>query len=114
MRPVVRERLREYYICKTAPGLSRETEDMNPSSPEHGGRSVKGGGRPSSAPTPAQKDIDAGEGYSVPGYQKTPGIADPGVPGSRTNPVEEGRAPKSAKPHAFAKVRMAKNKRPKP
>lgn len=66
---------------------------------EHGGKSVSGGGHPSSTPTPAQKDIDAGSGYSVPGYQNTPGIADPGVPGSRTNPVEKGRKPQPAHPH---------------
>ena len=74
---------------------------------------MKGGGRPSSAPTPAQKDIDAGEGHSIPGYQNTPGIADPGVPGSRTNPVEEGREPQSAKPHTLKPSPFAKNKRPK-
>jgi hypothetical protein len=71
---------------------------------DHGGKSVKGGGHPSSAPTPAQKDIDAGTGYSVSGYQNTPGIADPGVPGSRTNPVEKGRMPQPAHPHPHGQL----------
>ena len=76
----------------------------NPPTPEHGGKSVKGGGRPSYAPTPAQKDIDAGTGHSVTGYQMTPGIADPGVPGIRTNPVEKGRDPQPANPHPHGQV----------
>ncbi len=69
---------------------------------------MKGGGDPSYAPTPAAKDIAAGTGHSVAGYQKTPGIADPGVPGSRTNPVEEGREPKSANPKPKGKVPATK------
>lgn len=44
----------------------------NPPMPEHGGKSVSGGGHPSYAPTLAQKDIDAGSGYSVPGYKTLP------------------------------------------
>jgi hypothetical protein len=76
--------------------------------PEYGGKSVKGGGHPSSAPSPAQKDIDAETGHSVAGYQQTPGIADPGVPGSRTNPVEEGREPEPAEPHSQNKVPATK------
>ena len=76
-----------------------ESQDSNSRpAPEHGGKAVSGGGDPSNAPTPAAKDIEAGEGYAVAGYQKTPGIGDPGVPGSKTNPVEEGREPQPAKP----------------
>lgn len=78
--------------------MSNPKDNSSSSAGEHGGKSVKGGGDPSNAPTPARKDIAAGTGKSVPGYQKTPGIADPGVPGSRTNPVEEGRDPAPANP----------------
>lgn len=69
---------------------------------------MKGGGDPSYAPTPAQKDIEAGTGHAVAGYQNTPGIGDPGVPGSRTNPVEEGREPEPANPHSRGQVPATK------
>lgn len=85
--------------------VTMSSSDNNTSSgPEKGGKNVKGGGDPSYAPTPAEKDIDAGTGHSVPGYQRTPGIADPGVPGSKTNPVEDGREPQPAKPSITGEV----------
>jgi hypothetical protein len=61
----------------------------NPPAAEHGSKRLKGGGHPSSA----QEDIDAGTG-----------IADPGVPGSRTNPVEKGRKPQPAHPHPHGQL----------
>jgi hypothetical protein len=62
-------------------------------SPEHGGDAVKGG-RPQSDPEGdgAEAIADA-LGQPVPGRGKTAGTADPGVPGSRTNPVELDRNP---------------------
>ena len=78
--------------------MSASNDTTSSSGSEHGGKNVKGGGDPSYAPTPAEKDIEAGKGNTVPGYQMTPGIGDPGVPGSRTNPVEDGREPQPANP----------------
>ncbi len=65
----------------------------NPPAAEHGSKRLKGGGHPSSA----RKDIDAGIG-----------IADPGVPGSRTNPVEKDRKPQPAKTHPRGQVPATK------
>jgi hypothetical protein len=46
------------------------------------------GGRPQGAPEDdGSEQIDDALGQSVPGRGKKAGTADPGVPGSRTNPV---------------------------
>lgn len=54
---------------------------------EHGGDAVKGGGHPAGSSLPASEPIEDALGHTVTGHAKTPGTADPGVPGSRTNPV---------------------------
>jgi len=56
--------------------------------PDHGGNAIKGGGKPSNSKTPAAEEINDALGYSAPGRGKLPGTADPGVPGSRTNPPD--------------------------
>jgi hypothetical protein len=65
-------------------------EDRRPSrrfAAEHGGDAVKGGGHPADDSIPAEEAIEDGQGRSVTGRGKVAGTADPGVPGSRTNPV---------------------------
>ena len=54
-------------------------------SPEHGGDTVSGGGRPSEASLPASEPIDDAFAQDSRGYGNTPGV---GVPGSKTNPVQ--------------------------
>ncbi len=60
---------------------------------EHGGDAVKGGGHPSDSPVPAEEAIDDALGRPVAGHAKTAGTGDPGVPGSKTNPVHPRREP---------------------
>jgi hypothetical protein len=48
---------------------------------------VKGGGHPADEKLTEEEDIDIGLERPITGHAKTPGIDDPGVPGSRTNPV---------------------------
>src|SRR4051794_6484737 len=57
-------------------------------SPEYGGDAVSGGGHPADSSVPAQEAIDDALGQDAGGRGKTPGV---GVPGSRTNPVGDGR-----------------------
>jgi hypothetical protein len=58
--------------------------------PDHGGETIKGGG-PESLPTGSGgEEIMDALGQPVAGHQKMPGTGDPGVPGSRTNPVTPG------------------------
>jgi hypothetical protein len=59
-------------------------------SPEHGGQSVHGG-TPHGAS--ADEEIADGLGETFVGHGKVPGTSDPGVPGSKTNPVGQNRAP---------------------
>jgi hypothetical protein len=61
--------------------------------PEVGGDAIKGGG-PESLPESDGKEeiLDATDGQFR-GHRQTPGTNDPGVPGSRTNPVR-GDEPK--------------------
>ena len=63
--------------------------------PEHGGVNVKGG-RPQADPEDdgSEQIMDA-LGQTVTGHGKTPGTGDPGVPGSRTNPVHSGTKPQA-------------------
>jgi len=56
-------------------------------SPQRGGQDVKGGGHPADEKLTEQEEIDIGLERPLTGHAKTPGIDDPGVPGSRTNPV---------------------------
>ena len=53
-------------------------------SPEHGGDTVSGGGRPSAASPPATEAVNDTFAQDARGYGNTPGV---GVPGSQTNPV---------------------------
>jgi DUF2934 family protein len=57
-------------------------------SPEYGGDVVSGGGHPADSPVPVEEAIDDAFGQDAGGRGKTPGV---GVPGSRTNPVGQGR-----------------------
>jgi hypothetical protein len=60
--------------------------------PEHGGSGVAGGGHPADSSVPPEEAIDDALGYAVTGHGKTAGTADPGVPGTWTNPVESGQS----------------------
>jgi hypothetical protein len=62
---------------------------------EHGGNAVHGGGAPADSLAPESVEVDEALGISTPARGKTPGIGDGGVPGSRTNPVKDSRAPES-------------------
>ena len=61
--------------------------------PERGGNALHGGGHPSDETLPEQTYIAEDLGEPVPGRGKKPGDGDPGVPGSRTNPVRPGAEP---------------------
>lgn len=58
---------------------------------DHGGHSVKGGGADSDPAGSGAAEIADALGESIPDRGNLPGVNDPGVPGSKTNPVEEGR-----------------------
>jgi hypothetical protein len=60
---------------------------------EHGGNAVKGGGHPADDSVPEDEAIEDALGNLVSGRGKVPGTGDPGVPGSRTNPVAPGKEP---------------------
>jgi len=64
---------------------------------EHGGDAVKGGGHPADDSVSAEEAIEDGQGRSTSGHAKVPGTADPGVPGSRTNPVSSEKKPEREK-----------------
>ena len=49
--------------------------------PERSGDSLKGGGHPADVTVPEAVENEEMAGYTVTGHAKTPGIADPGVPG---------------------------------
>lgn len=68
--------------------------------PEHGGETVKSGPAKDHAPVTGEEEIADALGQTFPGRGRVPGTADPGVPGSRTNPVNADRLPepKSDKP----------------
>jgi hypothetical protein len=57
-------------------------------SPEHGGQSVHGG-----TPSSAEEEIADGLGETFIGHGKVPGTGDPGVPGSKTNPLGQNAEP---------------------
>lgn len=61
--------------------------------PEHGGHTVKGGGADSDPTGDGAGEIPDALGQTVPGRGRMPGVNDPGVPGSRTNPVTPGEEP---------------------
>jgi hypothetical protein len=65
---------------------------------DHGGDSVKGGGHPAEAALSAADEITEGTGGAVEGRGRKPGMNDPGVPGSRTNPVHGGAQPEREAP----------------
>ncbi|MDB6151573.1 MAG: hypothetical protein JWL90_26 [Chthoniobacteraceae bacterium] len=61
--------------------------------PEHGGSNVKGGG-PSSIPVEGESEqVLAAMEAPKPGEPHVSGTPDPGVPGSRTNPVKADADP---------------------
>lgn len=66
------------------------------SAAEREGDSVKGGGRPGAAKVSAEDQIAEMTGHTVTGRGGRPGIDDPGVGGSRTNPADPGAEPESA------------------
>jgi hypothetical protein len=61
--------------------------------PDHGGQNVKGGGSDSDPSGTWEEEIADALGQTFPARGRAPGTADPGVPGSRTNPVRPGREP---------------------
>jgi hypothetical protein len=58
--------------------------------PERGGDAVKGGGHPAAEKLPKNVEISEMQGDLIGGHAKKPGINDPGVPGSKTNPGDAG------------------------
>ena len=64
--------------------------------PERSGDSLKGGGHPADVTVPEAVENEEMAGYTVTGHAKTPGIADPGVPGSKTNPADPDKQPQPA------------------
>jgi hypothetical protein len=64
--------------------------------PERQGDSLKGGGRPGDAPVPEETENEEMSGHTVTGHGKVPGIDDPGVGGSKTNPVDPEKTPQPA------------------
>jgi hypothetical protein len=72
---------------------------------EREGDSVKGGGRPGAAKVTEDDQIAEMTGHTVTGRGGRPGIDDPGVGGSRTNPPDAGPEPGPA---------IAKPSKPRP
>ena len=64
--------------------------------PEHGGDTVKGGG-PADSPATPEEEIAEATGRAFVGHGKTPGTGDPGVPGSKTNPIGQDTPPTGEK-----------------
>ena len=65
-------------------------------SPEREGDSLKGGGHPADVQVPEDIEISEMTGETIGGHGKVPGINDPGVPGSKTNPVNPEKQPQPA------------------
>lgn len=65
---------------------------------EHGGDSVSGGGHPDEKSISAEEAINEGTGQPFAGHGRVPGTADPGEPGSRTNPVHGKKERESDEP----------------
>jgi hypothetical protein len=66
---------------------------------EREGDSLKGGGHPADVPVPESTEIDEMSGEPVPDRGKIPGIDDPGVPGSKTHPLDPDKEPQRPGSH---------------
>ena len=76
---------------------------------DHGGDAVKGGGHPSDSPVPPEEAIHDAQGIPTTAHGKTAGTADPGVPGSRTNPVTGEEPVKRKDDHPVSPRRRSRN-----